>query len=180
MTFSTAMDLTFDGTKAEVDFVAWIRRERFGTDDPPDLVVGEAKSLGQGDLIRADDLTKLKAVASKLPGAVVVLSILRESFNPSEKAILIPFVNWGRRSADDGRAMNPVVLLTAHELAGDRWLSHKWKSLGKPYEAFVDPYHTSDLHHFADATQRIHLGLPAIHEQRKVEWKKRAKRQTEE
>ena len=36
MTFSTAMNLKFDNTDAEVDFIAWRRRERHDTHDPPD------------------------------------------------------------------------------------------------------------------------------------------------
>jgi hypothetical protein len=52
MTFSTAMNLAFDEVKAEADFVAWRRPERHGSGAPPQLLLGETKSMGQGDLIK--------------------------------------------------------------------------------------------------------------------------------
>jgi len=176
MTFSTAMNLQFDGINTEVDFVALWRQEGYDKHDPPELVIGETKSLGKGDLIKPEDLQKLKAVGQKLPGAIIVISVLREQFNDSEKKLLKQFVQWGRRLDSQGRASNPVILLTAHELLVDHLVVSKWKELGEPYKSFADYNHTRDLHSFADATQRIHLGIPSFHEWRAVEWKKRVAR----
>jgi len=35
------------------------------------------------------------------------------------KKIIKPFVQWGRRADKNGRYMNPVILLTNHELFVD-------------------------------------------------------------
>jgi hypothetical protein len=45
MTFSTALDLEFDGIKCEADFVAIKRKERIEERLPPELIIGECKSL---------------------------------------------------------------------------------------------------------------------------------------
>lgn len=176
MTSSTAMNLKFDDSDIEVDFVAWWRREGHDTHYPPVLVIGETKSLGQGDLIKQPHLTKLKAVGRKLPGAIIVISVLRDKFTESEAKILKSFVKWGRRPDYDGRPTNPVILLTAHELFCEHLISATWKQLGEPYVNFVDYEHTKNLFNFADATQRIYLALPSYLVQRRSELSRRAER----
>ena len=176
MTFSTAMDVSFDGVKAEADFLAWWREGRHGHRNSPELVIGETKSLGQGDLIKPEDLSQLKAIGRKLPGATFVISVMRENFTNSEKKLLQPFAKWGRRPDSDGRPLNPVILLTAHELFFEFRITKTWKTLGKRYENFADYEHTRNLSKLAEATQRIYLGLPSYHQQREAEWKRRAER----
>src|SRR5260370_10858924 len=115
MTFATAMKLSFDGIQREVDFIAWHGEERMQeTHRPPQLIIGEAKSLGQGELITASALAKLKTVAAKLPEAGIVIAALRDYFTAAEKAILKKFVTWGRRVNVHGEPTNPVLLLTSH------------------------------------------------------------------
>ncbi len=178
MTFSTALNLSFDGLKREVDFAAWHGDERLGGEHsrPPRLVIGEAKSLGKGDLITAKDLAKLKSVAAKLPDAIIAISVLRDHFTATEKRILKPFVNWARRVNIHGEPTNPVLLLTAHELTMDYLLTERWKKLGGPHAQFADFNHTRTLLDVADATQRIYLGLSSFSSVRQEYWKKRAAR----
>lgn len=164
MTFSTALDMSFDGIKCEADFVALRRNEKMDEDLPPELIIGESKSLGNGDLIKRKDLTKLRHIAKKLPGAVIVISVMREKFTATELAILKPFVEWGRRRDENGRATNPVILFTGHELFVDYTLGGKWKDLGKPHKDYADFDHTKDLYSLAQATQAIHLKLPTFHQ----------------
>ncbi|HEX2858768.1 MAG TPA: hypothetical protein VHP58_00980 [Alphaproteobacteria bacterium] len=178
-TYSPAMELKFDGIDAEADFIALRSKGTFDHETPPDLLIGEAKSLGQGDLIKPKDLKKLKAIAKKLPGAFVVVSVMRDHFTKGEKKILTSFVNWGRRKDKHGRATNPVILMTSHELFVDHLISPTWKELGPPYANFADYNHTRDLHSFADSTQQIYLGLQPLFyvrsEARKKRLAKRAK-----
>lgn len=174
MTFSTAMNLKFDGKDVEVDFVAWKRKEGLDVSTAPDLVIGEAKSLGQGDLIKRKDLDKLKLVADKLPGSIIVLSILRDHFTNKEKDLLRPFVKWGRRPDVRGEPSNPVVLLTTHELFTDHFVTETWKKLDEPHKSFTDHYYTETMKAFAEATQRIYLGLPSYDNDRRERWRKRA------
>ena len=178
MTFSTAMNLSLDGFQREVDFVAWRGDDRLGRDNrrPPQLIIGEAKSLAQGELITARDLTRLKSVAVKLPDAAVVISVLREDFTSVEKQLLENFVNWGRRVNVHGEPTNPVLLLTAHELTMDDLLSATWKDLGGAHARFADYEHTRTLLNVADATQQIYLELPSFHQVLREYWDKRIAR----
>ena len=175
MTFSTAMNLSFDNVRREVDFIAWRRNGRSGSENqqPPQLIIGEAKSLGQGELITARDLAKMKVVATKLPEGVIVISVLRDHFTRSEKQLLVKFVNWGRRLSVHGEPTNPVLLLTAHELTMDHSLSITWKKIGGAHARFADFEHTRTLLDIADATQQIYLDLPSFHRVRRELWDKR-------
>jgi hypothetical protein len=174
MTFATAMNLTFNGIQREVDFVAWHGEERMQeTHRPPQLIIGEAKSLGQGELITANELAKLKTVAAKLPEAVIVITILRDRFTAAEKKILVKFVTWGRRVNVYGEPTNPVLLLTSHEVTMDHDLSSTWKALGGQHAKFADYEHARTLFNLADATQQIYLGMPSFHQVRNEYWKKR-------
>jgi hypothetical protein len=85
MTFSMALSLKFNEIEAETDFVALKKNDMFGANKQPELIIGEAKSFGVGDLIKDKDIIKLKALGQKLPGAIIVISILRDKFTPTEK-----------------------------------------------------------------------------------------------
>jgi hypothetical protein len=178
MTFATAMTLDFDSRKVEVDFLALRRAERHDLAVPPEIIVGEAKSVGKGQLIKPRDLAQLKAVAAKLPGAIVVVSVLRDHFLPIEKRILEPFVKWGRRLNADQEPTNPVVLLTANELMFDHFLSATWKDLGGEHAKFGTDDYTRNMQSIADATQQIYLGLPSFGHWRQSLWEKKMKRLT--
>jgi hypothetical protein len=174
VTFGTAMTLSFDGIKREIDFIAWQVEERMlEAYRPPQLIIGEAKSLGQGELITARELAKLKTVAAKLPEAVIVIAVLRDRFTTAEKKILTKFVTWGRRVNVYGEPTNPVLLLTSHELTMDHNVSSTWKALGGQHAKFADYEHCRTLFNFADATQQIYLGMPSFHQARDQYWKKR-------
>jgi hypothetical protein len=173
MTFATAMNLRFDGIQREVDFIAWHSEERMHeTHRPPQLIIGEAKSLGPGELITTSELAKLKTVAAKLPEAVIVIAVLRDHFSAAEKKILKRFVEWGRRVNVYGEPTNPVVLLTSHELTMDYHLSSTWKELGGQHSKFADFEHSRTLFNLADATQQIYLGMSPFHKAREEYWKK--------
>lgn len=178
MTFSTAMNLSFDGVQREVDFVAWRGDDRFGGEHrrPPQLIIGECKSLGQGELITARDLAKLKAIAAKLPDAVIVIPVLRDHFTRAEKKLLEKFVNWGRRMNINNEPTNPMLLLTGHELTMDHLLSATWEDLGGRHARFANYEHARTLLDMADATQQIYLGLPSFHEVRRKYWARRLAR----
>jgi len=80
ITFATATNLAFDGVDTEVDFLAWRRDEQIDYDEPPQFIVGEAKSGGRGQLIKPRGLAQLKTIANKLPGTAIVIAILRNHF----------------------------------------------------------------------------------------------------
>ncbi|MHC2367413.1 hypothetical protein ACVIQT_002061 [Bradyrhizobium diazoefficiens] len=174
MTFATAMDLRFDGIAREVDFIAWHGDDRLNdAQRPPQLVIGEAKSLGQGDLITKGELAKLRSVAEKLPEAVIVIAVLRDHFTQTEISILKRFVAWGRRVNVYGEPTNPVLLLTSHELTMDHNISSTWKSLGGKHAQFSDYNQIRSLSMLADATQQIYLSMKSFQTERSEYWQKR-------
>lgn len=175
-TFSTALDMQFDGVRAEADYVAFYARERFDRDLAPQLVVGEAKSLGDGELIKPKDLAKLRAIGKKLPGSTIMISVMRDDFTSDEKEILTAFVKWARRPGRQGRPTNAVVLLTGNELFFDFSISSTWKELGGQHAKYADYDHTHKLDAFAEATQAIYLGLPPLYEVRRAAREKRRAR----
>jgi len=177
MTFSTALTMRFDDVNAEADFVALHASELMGRHQPPNLVVGEAKSLGDGDLINTKDLGKLKAIGAKLPGAFLVVAVMRDDFTPAERTALLAFVRWARRPNAVGEPTNPVLLLTGNELFHHFAISSTWKELGGWHAQYSDYHHTRDLMRFAESTQAIYLKLPLFHEdQRKAVGNRRAQK----
>lgn len=175
-TFSTALTMEFDGLRAEADYVALHARERFDTDEPAQLVIGEAKSLGEGELIKQKDLAKLKAIGDKLPGCAIAISVMRDDFTDVEKRLLKKFINWARKPDDDGQPSHPVLLFTGNELFFDFSISSTWKDIGGRHAMFADHNHTRTLAAFAEATQAIYLDLPSFQEERRVTREKRRAR----
>lgn len=176
-TFSTALDLKIGDKAAEIDF-AMLRHkgDRLDHSSEPELLIGEAKSFGAGDLVKAKDLDQLKLVATKLPNTFVVISVLRDSFTPTEIKRLKSFVQWGRRPNVHGQPTNPVILLTGVELFAEHYIQSEWKSRPEPYKSFSDYNRIRTLYDFADATQQIYLGMPGYHKWREAVWKKRAEK----
>ena len=137
------------------------------------VIIGECKSLGKGELIKAEDIAALKLVAGKLPDAAIAIAVLRDHFTAKEKKLLKKLVMWGRRVDAFGEPTNPVLLLTSHELLMDFHISSTWKALGGEHAKYADYRHLRNLRSFAEATQRIYLGMPSFHQDREVYWKKR-------
>jgi hypothetical protein len=146
------------------------------THRPPQLIIGEAKSFGKGELVTASELMKLKTVATKLPEAVIVIAVLRDHFTTAEIKFLQKFVSWGRRVNIYGEPTNPVLLLTSLELTMDHHLSSTWKEVGGKHAKFSEYEHTRTLLNFCDATQQIYLSVPSFHQERRTYWDARHKR----
>lgn len=174
MTYATAMNLTFaKDVQREVDFICWKGDNSFERSRAPQLVIGECKSLGKGELIKSADIAALKLVASKLPDATIAIAVLRDHFTAKEKKLLKKLVAWGRRVNSFGQPTNPVLLLTSHELLMDFHISSTWKKLGGEHAKYTDHHHLRNLRSFANATQQIYLGMPSFHQDREAYWKKR-------
>ena len=156
--------MSFDGLNCEADFVVWHSRGTVGRNSKPVLVIGEAKSLGQGDLIQDTDVDKMKKIGSKLPGSIIAISVLKDQFSKSEQFRLRKLVRWGRRLNDEGESTNPVLLLTQTELLSNGPFRYAWKEKDGAYAEFANQF-IKDLTSIADATVKIYLGLPTFQEQ---------------
>jgi hypothetical protein len=176
MTFATAMTLSFDGVEREVDLIAWKGDDKFDVRRQPRLVIGEAKSLGSGELITKDEIAKLKSVAAKLPDAVVVIAVLRDHFTKNEKKLLTKFVTWGRTPNSYGEPSNPVLLLTSTELLMEHSVTTTWKHLGGKHAQFSSFREMRNLLGFANVTQQLYLDMPSFGKWLEERWKKRLAR----
>ena len=177
VTFSTALSMTFDGLTREADYIVWYEEESMDRIRPPDLIIGEAKSLGEGDLIHRNDIARLKDLGTKFPGAILALSVLRDDFTDSEKTLLRRLVKWGRRLNAARGPTNRILLLTTNEMFQKYGiLSSTWEELGGRHAAFADYHHTRNLRTIADATVAIYLGLPSFEEERHDAWERRRNR----
>lgn len=166
MSFAPGVDLDFkDGTApCEVDFIAWRSREHFGDTLEPDLLIGETKSFGKGDLIQDDDIARLKRVAGQFPGSIIICSVLRNYFTDNEKTRLAKLAHLARRPNQSYEPTNPLILLTGNELFFNITLGATWKDLGEPHSKYGDYDHTNNLRGWSDATQAIYLGLSSYFE----------------
>ena len=177
MTYSPALELRLDdGAPCEVDYAAWVSHPSEDRVDHPSLVFGEAKSFGEGDLIGPRDLTQLRRVATRFPGAVIVISVMREEFTPGEVRILLPFVRWARRLDAHWMPTNPVVLLTGVELFHEFDIESTWKDRGGRYETFANYHSSHSLLRLAEATQAIYLDLPLFVEDQRAEEERHRRR----
>jgi hypothetical protein len=180
MTFATAMKLEFDGLRVEVDFIGWHTKEALGRDrdKDPQLVIGETKSKGQGDLVKQRDLDQLKIVGERLPGSVIVIAVMRNEFTKTEIKRLEKFVIWASRSDQFGNETNPVLLLTGHELFADHGVHGAWEALGGAYKSHSDFHNLDGLYAFARSTRAIHVpnALKAIEANRQKAFKRESHR----
>jgi hypothetical protein len=165
MTWTTGLYLR--PLNCEIDFVAWHRPGSMLDDerDEPLLVIGEAKSFGK-NAINEEAVVSLKKVADRFPGAIMVVSSLREfgEYTTDETQRLRDLALWGRREMYQGQPRNPLILFTATELFARHGIFDAWKEAGG---AGVPPsIHSADLHALADLTQKRYLKLPGFWEER--------------
>jgi hypothetical protein len=165
MTWTTGLNL--QPLNCELDFAAWHRPGSILNDerDEPLLVVGEAKSFGK-NAISEDAVVSLRKVADRFPGAIMVVSSLREidDYTTGELGRLRDLALWGRREVYDGQPINPLIVLTATELFADHGIFDAWnKAGGQAVHPSID---SSDLHALAELTQKRYLNLPGFWEER--------------
>jgi hypothetical protein len=159
--------------------VAWYRGSSMLNDerDEPQLVLGEAKSFGR-NAITAESITNLKKVAGRFPGAIMVVSSLREigDYSPQETVRLRELALWGRSSLHEGSPRNPLIVLTATELFAWHGIFQAWKDANPNDEVHpsIDP---RDLETLAELTQQRYLGLLPYWEEQTRQWSLPAQRQ---
>ena len=168
MTWSTGLAL--EPLDCEVDFLAWYRPSQLLRDerDEPLMLIGEAKSFGK-NAIGDDAINSLKKLAERFPGALMVVSSLRDiaDYSQDELRRLRDLALWGRRSTHHDKPRNPLIIFTATELFAKYGIYDDWKSKGGETgeivrHASTDP---SNLYEVAELTQRRYLGLPRVWEE---------------
>ena len=158
MTYATGLNLSHKDFKREVDFAVWYsERPTSGKQQEPRFVFGEAKSFAD-EAVRERDIETLKHVSKVVPGAIVVVAVMKMAFSETEKALLAGLTEWGWKRVDS-RPRAQVLLLTGVELFADLHVGNAWAELDSPYPKDADYRVFHDLDEFAWTTQKIHLGL---------------------
>ena len=165
MAFSQGLMVRIDdGSPCEVDYVALRSKQVWGEWQRPELVVGEAKSFGAGDLIKQHDLAQLCRIGRRFPDAILVISVMRDEFTEGEKRILLPFVKWARRLDKRWMPSNPVILLTGVEIFFQISIGYTWEKKGGRHAEFAKERSWGSLRNLAESTQAIYLDLPPFSE----------------
>jgi hypothetical protein len=169
--FITAVELKMESKKIEADYVAFHQAGAFDNQYDPTLIFGEAKSFGEGELLKPKDIERLKDLALKFPGSYLAVSVLRKEFTDAEKSLLRKLVKWTRKLSSDGGPRNRVLLLTGHELLGQsNSVSIKWEEVGGRHAEFSDFHHTQSLLDIAESSVAIHLDIRSFETERHEAW----------
>jgi hypothetical protein len=179
VTWSGGLELNLpDKRKVEADFILWFQRRRmFGNDRQTEIVFGESKSFGL-DAFQADDIDRMKILATQFPGSVLVFSTMKlpAELSPGEIQRLTKLAMWGREYVSERRQSRaPVIILTGIELFATFSVSSTWRQLGGKHAELIQPgwVRTDSLRSLADLTQQLYLGMPSYSEWREEKWKKR-------
>ena len=173
----------------EADLILWYQRKvMFGNDYQTDLVFGEAKSFrGENseekhaikDAFQAEDIERMKRLAIRFPGAVLVFSTMKHAseFSKNEIDRITKLAKWGREYVRERRQTRaPVIVLTSTELFAPYSLHEAWQKIGGKHAEFANAgwARMDNLRVLADLTQQLYLGMPAYGTWLEEKWKKKA------
>jgi len=168
--------LSFDAKKGNKEIetdLCLVTEKEFRDETTQELVFAECKTYNK---FEKKDIDRMKTLAKEFPGAVLVFATMRESLTGSEKKMIKPLVNSGRRHWKAEQTYNPVIILTGTELFSNRGIPSCWKDKeGKAGEIEKGNFYSRNLGDIADATQQIYLDMKPYHEWRSEQWKKRQK-----
>ena len=177
--WSSAQKLKLQEEPVEVDFMLWYRRkdifgtERsffgtglpiFGMDRPTETVFGEAKSFGE-HAFKQDDVDRMKLLAEKFPGAILVFATMKEDLSAEEIDRIKELAKWGREYDKKRRQTRaPVIVLTGTELFTTGSLTTSWKEKGGRHEDLADQTSLGapNLRILANFTQHLYLDLEML------------------
>ena len=114
----------------------------------------------------------MKALAEQFPGAILAFCTLRRTLTPHEVKEIQKITKAGMKQWKVERPLNPVLVLTGHELFSLYGVPNCWNALAIP--DWTKRTHT--LLGACNATQAIHLGMPHWHEAWKAEREKKKRR----
>ena len=164
LTYATGLNFTVDDQRPfEVDFTFWYQRRRMlDLEEEPVLVFGEAKSFAV-ELFKDHDVSRMRRLAEKFPGAFLVFATLKDALSDAEKAEIGQLAIWGRERLADRRPRAPVIVLTGLELFSSWHINESWKEHGGQHAKFVEPASVclDNLWTLAELTQQLYLGLPS-------------------
>lgn len=193
VTWSAGQELNFaPNEKLESDFIIWYQRKAmFGNNYPTDLIFGEAKSFrgetseerkAKSDAFEVEDIERMKKLAIRFPGSILVFSTMKKAEHLSEKELvrIRKLAEWGREYVRDRQQTRaPVIVLTGTELFSAYSLHLTWGEIGDRHAQVIQHGMTKldNLRVLADLTQQLYLDMPSYGEWSRARWEKRAARQ---
>ena len=179
VTWSSAQELTLNtNKKVEVDFMLWYQRRKriygmeraffgsglptFGIDRPTETVFGEAKSSRR---FEQKDINKMKLLAEKFPGSILVFATMKEGLSRSEINRIKELAEWGREyDPEKKQTRAPVIVLTGTELFTTGFLSSSWKEKSGRHEDLEQRISQgeSNLRILANFTQHLYLDMEML------------------
>lgn len=150
-----SFETTINDTAMEVDLGLFFRKSQFREEEETRVIFAECKSENS---FAKSDVDKMKVIAEKFPGAVLVFATLKEGLSAKEIALLKPLVNKCRKYYKNEKPYNPVLILTKTELFASWDLTQTWKDKCGKYAPFGDRhYYGDELLSICDATQQLYL-----------------------
>jgi len=145
------------GTKEiEADLAVFIDKGIRGKSQP-ELLFAECKSYNK---FERKDVDRMSHLASEFPGASLVFSTLRRKLTVTEKRLLRPLANRGRRYWKSERMHNPVIIITGNELFSFDNVPFCWRDVaGRAGELEKEGFFPRTLGMLADATQQVYLDM---------------------
>jgi hypothetical protein len=152
-----SFEAKIEGSDMEIDLGLFHRQSRHRENSPVKTIFAECKSEND---FKKEDIEKMKILASKFPGAVLIFSTFKEELCDNEKRLLKPLVNKCRRLYKNNEPYNPVMILTKTELFAEWNLEHTWKEKGGKWAPFGNRnYFGNELMGICDVTQQLYLGM---------------------
>jgi hypothetical protein len=133
------------------------------------ILFAECKSYNE---FERKDFERMKALANQFPGAILAFSTMRKTLTPREIREMARIAKTGMKQWKTERPINPVLVLTGHELFSTSGAPGCWREMSIPGWA----RNTHTLLGTCNATQVIHLGLPDWQESLRAEFEKKRAR----
>jgi hypothetical protein len=133
------------------------------------ILFAECKSYNK---FERKDFDRMKALAKKFPGAILAFCTLRKNLDSREQREIRNIARLGMKRWKTERPINPVLVLTGHELFNLSGAPYCWDGMSIP--PWAKNVHT--LLDVCNATQSIHLGLPHWQETWRAEFQKKQER----
>jgi hypothetical protein len=133
------------------------------------MLFAECKSYNE---FETRDFERMRAVAEQFPGAILAFCTLRKTLTPFEVREIKKIAKAGTKLWKTERPINPVLVLTGHELFSLSGVPQCWKGMSIP--GWAERTHT--LLGTCNATQAIHLAMPHWQEVWSAEVEKKLQR----
>jgi hypothetical protein len=133
------------------------------------VLFAECKSYNK---FEKKDFERMSAIAKEFPGAILAFCTLRKTVEPGEIKELKRLTKAGMKYWKAERPINPVLILTGHELFHHFGAPLCWKNMTVP--DWTKRVHS--ILELCNATQAIYLVLPHWHETWRQDFEKRRRK----